>query len=65
MTFCRPSGSSSFPIRSRWKNVNAAELRRAIYGHGIVYNDAHALGDEAVTQLVEYTFAFTVTLSPT
>ena len=30
-------------------NVDAAELRRAIYGHGIVHYDAHPLGDEAVT----------------
>ena len=30
-------------------NVDAAELRRAVYGHGIVYNDAHPLRDEAVT----------------
>ena len=30
-------------------NVDAAELSRAIYGDGIVYNDAHPLRDEAVT----------------
>ena len=30
-------------------NVDAAELRRAIYGHGIVYDDVHPLRDEAVT----------------